>query len=199
MTNGKLIFNYIYAIAILSLSNCSLKKDDRDAFIFKEVKWEIKVPKNFTIETLHDTTGDLKVAETLQKNSELNLIPVPAINFIKVKTNENNFLTSTVQPLDIKNKFNWEESLNYQYLVALRSLKSADPSSQIDTSTNIVKIDGLNFKRFHTHIRYQTGMDMNMYLFAKSYIGYDFSIIIVYTDSLTGIKLFDIINTSKFR
>ncbi|MFZ4769342.1 MAG: hypothetical protein ACOYLO_04120 [Ferruginibacter sp.] len=162
------------------------------------MNWKIKVPKDFIIDSLPDPVGDLKTAETFQKNSPVKLVPQPAIKFIKVKTDKNNFLTSTVQLYDTSKNANWEESLNYQYLVSLRSLKSVHPTSLIDTSTSIEKIDGLKFKRFHTHIHYQNGIDMDMYLYARLYKGYDFSIILVYTDKTIGDKLFRIIYNSQF-
>jgi hypothetical protein len=198
LTNSKLISILILLSAILCFSNCNTQKGDKSIYIFKEVKWEIKVPKDLIIDSLPDPVGDLKVSEIFQKNSELKLIPATTIKFIKVKTDKNNFLTSTVQLYDTIKNMNWEESLNYQYLVSLRSLKSVHPTSKIDTSTTIVKIDGLKFKRFHTHVRYQNGIDMNMYLFARLYKGYDFSIVLVFTDESIGDKLFGIINTSKF-
>ena len=174
----------ILTVTLLSGKGQVTTKQDHQ-FQFPQVGWKVKVPSGFTImDSTQAAAGgtDFGTTKTL-------------ISFSK---GQHNFFSSTIKPFDPERDGDWNEANSRLKNVILETVRTQAAAIEIDTSSSVEMIDGLEFRKFQIITTYQNKLVMNTFKYSILHKGFDHGINISYTDENVGKELQLILASSKF-
>ena len=166
---------------------------------YPQVGWKIDIPSDFTILdsaqiNANNSRGATAVENTF--NDKLDLSEMQTL--VSLKKGETNTLTATITPFDPDVDGDWEEEDLKVKSIIVETLESQAPGTSVDTSSHVEKIGGLEFRKFRVIATLPNKMVINMAIYSRLHMGYDFGITVTYSDEGIGKELAAILASSKF-
>ncbi len=166
---------------------------------YPQVGWKIDIPSDFTIldsAEINDNNSRGATAVENTFNDKLDLSEMQTL--VSLKKGETNTLTATITPFDPDVDGDWEEEDLKVKSIIVETLESQAPGTSVDTSSHVEKIGGLEFRKFRVIATLPNKMVINMAIYSRLHMGYDFGITVTYSDEGIGKELAAILASSKF-
>src|SRR5690606_2412917 len=154
---------------------------------YPQVGWKIDIPSDFTIldsAQINDNNSRGATAVENTFNDKLDLSEMQTL--VSLKKGETNTLTATITPFDPDVDGDWEEEDLKVKSNIVETLESQAPGTSVDTSSHVKKIGGLEFRKFRVIATLPNKMVINMAIYSRLHMGYDFGITVTYSDEGIG-------------
>jgi hypothetical protein len=175
-----------YLIAVLFFSP-ALGQDIQKKHYFKEIGLTISIPTDFNI----ISTGDTIDMEAAKRNEER-----PTKKNLIYAFKNTNFFIASIGLLENNKGSNYNDADQKTFEKSYKTLKS--PNKKIDSSTSIIILNGLSFKR-HQLTEIENGKIIDSMVTLTIFVkGYLFAISYLYFDNKTKQEIEDILNSIKF-
>jgi hypothetical protein len=184
----------ILSLSLMLLLACNQKKS---YYNFHEINWSINVPEDYDID------GPDEVEEAGNKSKKAFEYIDSTIDFsttknlITIRKGELNYFTAAITPFDAR-KTDWNISNNNVKTALVKGFKVQLPSVGIDSATTKIIIQNLEFSKFDLNLKYLGNNTVHIIIYSKLYKGYDFGVVICYTDDELGKDLNNIFLNSSF-
>lgn len=142
-------------------------------YFFQDIGWTITVPMDFALLDLNNyaiNTGENEEEDEMEMELASTQTMVVAIK------DRFNYFNISITPFDEEDEEGWSSSTQSFKEQIYKSMARNMGKGQIDTASSIEVIDGLAFDKFHISMTTSKGLQLDMFLLARLYKGYDFAI-----------------------
>jgi len=164
----------------------------------KEVGWTTTVPDGWDILSKDQLDANMENGvDIIEENSDYSIDYSGLKQLINFKKDDFNQFLSSIEPFDLEYPGEWEENNALVYGFLYETIYNQ--GVPIDTTTRMVKIDGLDFHVLNMTIYSNDGqVVMHEDMYGRLINGYDFSVIITYNNTADQTILEQVLMKSKF-
>jgi hypothetical protein len=151
------------------------QKADQNYF-FQDIGWTITLPLDFALLDLNDYSmnNDLE-QETEDADDMMTDVAATQTMIVAIK-DRFNYFNITITPFDTDEEKAWMKATQSFKEQVYKNMTKNIGKGQIDSTSSIEFIDGLAFDKFHISMTTSKGVQLDMFLLAKLYKGFDFAI-----------------------
>lgn len=189
----------VVAIIVSSCQGQAVSKPATREFEYKHLGWRFEAPVDFVIldsaqVSANYSRGVNAINETYNATPDLDEMQT----LISLAKGQLNTFTATITPFDPAVDGDWDaEDANVKSII-VETLQSQAPGIQVDTSSAVELIDGLEFRKFSVISALPNNTVINVFVYSRLHMGFDFGITVTFADDKTGKELAAILASSKF-
>ena len=166
----------LLSIGLFFLFVPAYAQQDNQNYFFQDIGWTITLPLDFALLDLNDYSMNSNSEEEIDDADDM-MTEIEATQTMIVAIKDRfNYFNITVTPFDADEDKAWVKATQSFKEQVFRSMTKNIGKGQIDSTSSIEFIDGLAFDKFHISMTTSKGLQLDMFLLAKLYKGYDFSI-----------------------
>ena len=189
----------ILTTVFLSCKGQSNSKIKTREVAFPQVSWKIEIPSDFIVLDSAQINANNSRGATAVENTYNDKLDYSEMQtLVSLKKGELNTLTATIIPFDPAVDGDWNDEDVKVKSIIVETLESQAPGTSVDTSSHVEKIGGLEFRKFRVVATLPNEMVINMAIYSRLHMGYDFGITVTYSDEGIGKELAAILASSKF-
>ncbi|MES2847671.1 MAG: hypothetical protein V4685_01335 [Bacteroidota bacterium] len=190
---------HILFSTLLFISNYCFSQDTSDTVLYnKEFKWTLIIPEHFvqmksdSVKAMHDR-GMKAIEKSYKEKVEDNTTGI-----FMFKNNRFNYFESCSQPFDTSVDGDYTASIRLVASVVYNTFKSQIENIEINSSSAIEKICGLEFHRINLTMHYPKGLVFYAVMYSRLFGKKELALNIYYTDEIKGFQMLRAWRQSKF-
>lgn len=168
-------------------------------YTFKEIGWTMTIPADFKIIDSAKNAAINKIGKKAMEdanNIEADITTTRTL--ISARKDASNYFSSTITLFDPKKDGDYAAANKMVKDMVYKTFLDKMPNVQMDSSSNSITLDGLEFDKFHISIKMSDKIVLNMFILSKYYKGYDFGISYLYGDETSKEQIESILSSSRF-
>lgn len=188
-------------LSTLLLISCSVAaQKDSTRYYFNEVGLFINVPSRFQVISAEENKRiQSKGEKAIEEANNIEVNASATTTLISIKEGPFNYLDVTITPYENYTAQGYAKDNKLVKDAMYKTFADRLPASDIDTSSTVVKVNGLSFDVFQVKLKLAPSVTMRMNLLYKYYKGYDLGMSYVYVDESIGKELEAIIQRITFK
>ena len=189
--------SYVFLCLVLLIQSCGQVSPKKEIYN-KEFNWTITIPENFdTVSAEQWAKIQNRGVDAIEKTYDAKIQNNTKTIFV-FKNGQLNYFESNYQPFDSSTDGNYLESCKKVNEQLYKTFVTQIPNVRLDTSTSTQIIDHLVFQTSKIIVTYPNKMVMNVLMYSRLFDTREFSVNIMYIDSVKGHSMLKSWENSRF-